>query len=244
VLASKPRFFDSLKDYTQKKISAAGIEQKTIVEGIRLSPSETKIIDSLCKFLNIKSQTADPEAEDYFAGNFGIEHAMYGDQKAVTPKLLFTLHEVTREYKGGEAPSGKENNNVKAILTGLAKKHFLIRYVRNSRLSNGNLRGQTLEVFQPLIKILKYIDEETDTTGHGVSRTEQMVVVLNPIFVDQIRSKFIEYPGDINRRTIIAYGSHNLSEAALRLRDYLMREKSSKRFKARNDPRTAILLPV
>ncbi|MBC3788870.1 hypothetical protein FHK02_5437 [Spirosoma sp. LMG 31448] len=29
---------------------------------------------------------------------------------------------------------------------------------------------------------------------------------------------------------MIAYGSHNLSEASIKLRDYLMREKSSKRY--------------
>ena len=223
--------FESLQDQTQRKISAAGVEQKTIIEGIRLTPSETKVIDSLCKLLNLKSQTIDPDAEDYFAGNIQIEHMMYGGKKTVKPKVLVSLHEITREYRGGDAPGGKEMANVKTILTGLEKKHFLIRYLQNSRLSNGNQRGQILESFQPLIRILKYIDAETDTSGQEVSRTEQMVVALNPIFADQIKSKFIEYPGDINRRTIIAYGSHNLSEAAIRLRDHLMREKSSKRFK-------------
>jgi hypothetical protein len=38
------------------------------------------------------------------------------------------------------------------------------------------------------------------------------------------------YPTDINRRTIIAYGSHDVSEITLRLRDYLMKELSYKHY--------------
>ena len=55
-------------------------------------------------------------------------------------------------------------------------------------------------------------------------------MVLHPIFRRQIDSKFILYPVDINKRTIIAYGNNKVSEATLRLRDYLMRELSSKHY--------------
>jgi len=69
-----------------------------------------------------------------------------------------------------------------------------------------------------------------DKTDIELSKKEETIILLNPIFRRQIDSKFILYPTDITRRTIIAYGSHNLSETALRLRDYLMRELSSKHY--------------
>ena len=76
------------------------------------------------------------------------------------------------------------------------------------------------------------IDLDLATLSYGVGDIEQYkktetIIVLHPIFRRQIDSKFILYPNDINRRTIIAYGSHNVSDIALRLRDYLMRLLSS-----------------
>jgi hypothetical protein len=59
-----------------------------------------------------------------------------------------------------------------------------------------------------------------------------MILRLNPLFTDQIDTKFIVFPEDIDRRTAIAAGSLNgrYPEAIIRLRDYLVREISNKRF--------------
>ena len=81
-----------------------------------------------------------------------------------------------------------------------------------------------------LIHIVNISQTEYSKEDIEMSKKEETVILLNPIFRRQIDSKFIVTPNDINRRTIIAYGSHNLSDIALRLRDYLMRELSSKRY--------------
>lgn len=227
----QPSLFDILQSETLKDIEVAGVEVAQIVEGIKLSPSETKVIDCLCKLLHENSQTSDAKKEDYYSGNIGYELVEYGgDKNTPAPKLAFTLYELTKEYKGGEYVAGKDIENVKQILTELDSKRFLLSYVETTRKKDGGRIERKIEDFSKLIHIVKISHTEYNKEDIELSKKEETVILLNPIFRRQIDSKFILYPNDINRRTIIAYGSHNLSDIALRLRDYLIRELSSKRY--------------
>ena len=226
-----PSLFDSLQTDTLKDIEVAGVERAEIVEGIKLSPSETKVIDCLCKLLHESSQNLNPKEDDYYSGNMGYDLVKYGGyEDTPAPKLAFTIYELTREYKGGEYVSGKDIENVKQILTGLDSKGFLVSYVETTKKKDGGRVERKIEDFRKLIHIIKISQTEYSKEDIELSKKEETVIVLNPIFRRQIDSKFILYPNDINRRTIIAYGSHNLSEIALRLRDYLMRELSSRHY--------------
>ena len=230
----QPSLFDSLQDGSKKEIEKAGVEIKQIVEGIKLSPSETKIIDCLCKLLHENSQNTEPSKDDYYSGNEDFDLIPYGgeqgDKNTPAPKLAFTLYELALEYKGGEYVSGKDIDNVKAILQDLDSKKFLLSYVETTKKKDGGRIERKIEDFRKLISIVKISQTEFNNQDIELSKKEDTIIMLNPIFRRQIDSKFILYPNDINRRTIIAYGSHNLSDIALRLRDYLMRERSSKRY--------------
>ncbi len=227
----QPSLFDNLQSETLKDIEVAGVEVAQIVEGIKLSPSETKVIDCLCKLLQETSQTSDAKKEDYYSGNVCYELVEYGgDKNTPAPKIAFTLYELTREYKGGEYVAGKDIENVKQILTELDSKRFLLSYVETTRKKDGGRIEKKIEDFRKLIHIIKISHTEYNKEDIELSKKEETVILLNPIFRRQIDSKFILYPNDINRRTIIAYGSHNLSDIVLRLRDYLIRELSSKRY--------------
>ena len=224
--------FDKLQDGTKKNIEVAGVEISEIVEGIKLSPSETKVIDCLCKLLHETSQTSDAKQEDYYSGNTNYDLVEYGGEKNTpAPKLAFTLYELTREYKGGEYVSGKDIENIKQVLTDLDNKRFLLSYVETTKKKDGGRIERKIEDFRKLIHIIKISQTEYNKEDIELSKKEETIILLNPIFRRQIDSKFILYPNDINRRTIIAYGSQNLSDIALRLRDYLIREISSKRYK-------------
>ena len=228
--SSQLSLWDVLKDETKTDIEVAGVELTQVVEGIKLSPSETKVIDCLCKLLHENSQSLEPKKEGYYTGNLSPELVEYGDGKTSAPKLAFTLYELTKEYKGGEAISGKDVENVKQILTELNSKQFLIRYTETTKGKKGEWIKKEYEAFRRLINI------DRATLSYGVGDIEQYkktetVILLNPIFRRQIDSKFILYPNDINKRTIIAYGSHNVSDIALRLRDYLLKELSLKHYK-------------
>jgi hypothetical protein len=227
----QPSLFDSLQSETIKDIELAGVEVSEIVEGIKLSPSETKVIDCLCKLLHETSQNLNEKREDYYSGNGGYELVEYGGNKNTpAPKIAFTLYELTKEYKGGDYVAGKDIENVKQILTELDSKRFLLSYVETTKKKDGGRIERKIEDFRKLIHIIKISQTEYSKEDIELSKKEETVILLNPIFRRQIDSKFIISPSDINRRTIIAYGSHNISEAALRLRDYLMRELSSKHY--------------
>jgi len=221
--------WDALGDGTKTDIEVAGVEVTEVVEGIKLTPSETKVIDSLCKLLHENSQTLEPKKEGYYTGNLNPELVEYGGEKTPAPKLSFTLYELTREYKGGDAISGKDVENVKQILTELNSKQFLIRYTETTKGKKGEWIKKEYEAFRRLINVDKA------TLSYGVGDIEhykktETIILLNPIFRRQIDSKFILYPNDINKRTIIAYGSHNVSDIVLRLRDYLLKELSLKHY--------------
>jgi hypothetical protein len=228
----QPSLFDNLNEATKKKILQIEPERSTIVEGIKLSPPETKVIDCLCKLLHNSSQTSDAKKEDYYSGNKGYTVTEYGGigDKSLAPTLGFTLYELTKEYKGGEQIGGKDVENVRQILTELDSKRFLLSYVETSKKKDGGRIERKIEDFAKLIHIVKLSETEYNKENIEQSRAEEIVIILNPIFSRQIDSKFILYPNDINRRTQIAYGSHNLSEIALKMRDYLIRELSNKRY--------------
>jgi len=96
--------FDSLQETTKDKIKeVTGVEITEIAEGIKLSPSETKVIDSLCKLLHDRSQNLEPDKKDYYTGNSGSELVDYGGEKTPAPKLAFTLYELTMEYSQRKA---------------------------------------------------------------------------------------------------------------------------------------------
>ena len=222
--------FDSLDNSTKRDIQATNVEVTEIVEGIKLSPGEQKVIDSLCKLLHEKSQTKDAKEDSYYSGNSGSELTMYGGEKTPAPKLSFTLYELTKEYKGGEIIGGKDIENVKTILQALDERKFLLSYIETTKIKNGGRIERKIEDFSKIIHILKISQTEFSKEDIELSKQEETIIALSPIFRRQIDSKFILYPNDITKRTIIAYGSHNLSDIALRLRDYLIREFSSKRY--------------
>jgi tetratricopeptide (TPR) repeat protein len=226
--AVQPSLFDALLDETKKQIEGAGVEITQIVEGIKLSPAETKLIDCFCKLLHYNSQTSEPNKGDYYSG-LGYDLVTYGGEKTPAPKIAFTIYELAKEYKGGDKISGKDIENIKQIVTDLDNKKFLLSYVETTATKNGRIERK-IEDFKKLIHIVKLSQTEYSKDNIELSKKEETIILLNPIFRRQIDSKFILYPNDILRRTIIAYGSHNLSEIALRLRDYLMRELSSKHF--------------
>jgi len=223
--------FDSLGDSTKKAIETSKIERTEIVEGIKLSPSEQKVIDCLCKLLHEKSQTLEPDKKTYYSGNVAPEMVEYGEDKNTpAPKLAFTLYELTKEYKGGESISGKDVENVKNVLRELDNRRFLLSYIETVFIKGGGRVENKIEGFKKLIDILQLSQTKYSGEDIELSKKEETIILLNPIFRRQIDSKFILYPNDINRRTIIAYGSHNLSETVLRLREYLTKEHSLKHY--------------
>lgn len=227
--------FNSLSLATRQKIeSDENVEKETLVEGLRLTPGERKVIDCFCKLLDLTSQTKEG-SDNYYLGNAaakGREVDYYKGESTPAPTLGLSPYEIAKEYKGGEAVSGKDVANVLEIIQGLAEKKFLIKYTEKSWTgSKGNSasKERKVEVWSPIIWLPEITETERDSQGNVISTKKELLVVLSPIFRAQISSHFIVVPNDITRRTQLAYGNSNVSGATLKLRDYFLQELASSR---------------
>lgn len=231
-------FFDAIQLETKNKIEHSKIEIKA--EGIRLSPTEDKLMKAINKLLYEKSEHKNEESEEFYTGNEQGQLIPYGGQGQTAKAALLRIipAELYKAYLDRDDYSGDDIKFIKKTLNELANKKFLIVYDRK-RKENGKIVTDRIEDFQALIKLVNYIEglSEADLKKLNSGDTEirekrgELLIALNPIFIDQINTKYVEYPFDINRRTTIAAGGHlYITESMIVLRDYMLREISSKRF--------------
>lgn len=241
-----PTLFDSLFPETRNKIEEE--YRETITEGIRLGKAPEKLLNAILNILHRKSNTKinekniPAEPERFYKGNMPTEAVSYGGKNTRAPMLRITPHELFTEVTGSKDYSGKEIKDYNTALKELGSKQYLITYKRKRRVFNGKKYTvviDRIEEYMPLIRIVKYYeglsreeDKRLDEKNSKLSHERgEIILKLNPIFIDQLDTKFILYPTDINKRTEIASGgSLRVTEAITKLRDYLMRAISSKTY--------------
>jgi hypothetical protein len=231
-----PSLFDLLEsDELKQKVSET--KGHDLQHGIRMTPEKEKIINCLMKLLNTKSVN--------YQGNLPAREGNYGGMRTPFPMLKFNIAELACEYTGKENShqlSGKEISIVREMLENLANERHLIVY-RRTRWEEGKHgkreeKVDRIEEYRPLIRLMKYLegltpDEEKRIAAGDIQLAEkkgQIVIQINPLLVDQIDTKFVEYPADINQRTALAAGGpKKVTTSIIRLRDYLMRAISANR---------------
>ncbi len=235
---AQPSLFEMLEPATKEKIIASGANVELTNrkgEGIKLTKGEYKLILSLSKILHEKSQTKDSSKNDYYGGNKGAEliPIKTKENESVelkSPKIAVTLYELAKEFHGGKVTGGSGVKEVARMLYELAEnpdKKALIKYTRIADLGSGKTREYFIETFDSLIKLAEggYKDF---LNGELIDERREIVVNLHPIFIDQIANKYVELPLDITKRMIEAYGSHSVSEIAIKLIEYLARAHSGR----------------
>lgn len=152
--------------------------------------------------------------------------------------LSIKITELCKEYTGKDRYSGKELNTVKKLILDLWEKKYLIQYDRKRKTRNQTVTDR-IEDYQSLIHVMEgfggLTPEELKKNDNGNTAIRKqkgkLIIVLNPLLTDQINSKYVKYPSDINKRTMIAAGGAlKITESINDLRDYLLREKSAKRY--------------
>lgn len=251
----QPSLFDTLMPQTQQKIEESCLE--VTAEGIKLTYAENKLVHALNLLLHEKSQHTDPKIDNFYAGNVPSELADYGvpNNKAKAPVIKFKPVELYKAFAGSNDYSGADIKFIIGTLHQLAEKKVLIKYDRVKKIKDGNkYKNLTdrIEDFQSLIKIILFIpdlsDEEKaalDGGDNSIRETKgEIIIGLNPIFRDQIDTKFIEYPEDTNRRLVIAAGGHKKVTASMQtLMDWMLREISAGRYKTEiNEERMPYIL--
>jgi len=203
-----PRYLYSSRELTQGTRTDIGEDRSKYYSDIGLTASELKTIDVLALLLHKESQTTDPKAENYYAGNVVpliVNHYGHKERRVLYPALQTSYYDIAKEYSL-HSVGGKTLKNVKSILRGLSNKKHLMKY---KEVSQGSV--EDIEAFAPLITL-------ADINDRG-----NVKVILNPIFRSQISKKWITYPADLMRRTEEANGSSRIKEAVLIFRNYMLR---------------------
>lgn len=254
-----PTLFDLLTKETKDKIAHSGnVEIRT--EGIRLTAPQDKLMTALLRLLHDKSDHTNERSESFYSGNLENQIVPYGGcgQNGTSAIMRVYPSELYKAYLDSPDYSGADIKYIKALLQDTEQQKFLIIYERRYEVFSGKSGKETrtdrIEDFQSLFKIIKFYesltDEEKRQLDSGdealVERRGELIVAFNPLLTDQINSKYVEYPEDINRRTMIAAGGHKLvTESAIALRDWMLREISTRRKTAEiNDAKLPFLLKL
>lgn len=236
----KESSFDPLLPATIEKIKS---KNSTVTAyGIKLTPSEDKLMNALLKLLYEKSENKDTKSDQYYAGNEESKLVPFGDKILRSAVLRIRPAELIKEYLGKDDYSGKEIEIVNSVLAGLSEKKFLIQSDESRKVETKNgieTRTNRTEGYQALINIDSFFEDMSDkevtilNSGDKAFRKkrEDLKIALHPILTDQISSKYIEYPTDIDKRTEIASGGiRKVTKSIIDLRDYMMREINQDRY--------------
>ena len=237
--------FDTISsDNIKNKVSNdfGDINNTTKVIGINLTKAQDRLLNCIIVMLQQKSDLD-------FCGNLPPENHRYGSLSNVAyPKLRFSPKELFCAYgdkKNLNDVSQSEIDFIKKTLFGLQDTKFLMVYKRYRwEINKDKQKVQVvdrIEEYQSLLRVLSYheglaINEDTDLDMTcKYNKKEEIVLLLNPILIDQIDTKFIEYPVDINKRMAIAAGSgYKVTDSMVKLRDYLIRAISYARKKQKD----------
>lgn len=209
-----------------ENITGGIINHTTAIKGIHLTVVEDKLLNCILKLLHQKS-------DNTMLGNMPPEFFRYGNTDTPHPKLSFSAAELFNEYRDHKSSSGISHNEIdfiKNTLFNLEQRKFLITYKRKRWEKRGKEKIELIdkiEEYQSLVKIIYYHEgllSNEEESGFNNPNKGKIIVLLNPIFIDQIDTKFIEYPEDINKRTEMAVGGvRKMTVSVLKLRDYLIR---------------------
>jgi hypothetical protein len=240
-LAQKNKFVPSPK-MKQNIIDLGQWEQ--IHAGLtNLSVLEHKAITALHVILHQKSQTVNPEADDFYVGNEVPKVIKTGETELISPVIRFTKHEYYKAFTGKEDYSGKEQKTADKALASLAPRKFLIILQRKKRVQlneKQEYRFDRIELYDPLFRVITVFrdltNKQKDLVNSGDKATRKRkgeeIFALNPIFRDQIDTKYLRYPIDLTRRIRKASNDVGCKEAPSTycLITYLTREHSSKHY--------------
>lgn len=214
--------FEQLEDESLKrKVALAKQNNKFYLEGVKLSVVEDRVVNALYKLIH----------EQNLKKTLRYENDI--------PRLdipLYTLYEACELQKIKKSKqddySGGDVETIKKALDSLSTRPYLIRYVRTEIDKKGNKKSTVVEQFQTLITLVKIYsgltEEETDrhlNKNITTDRKGRIAINLNPILLDQLDTKYILLPKDINTRiALAAQGRQRLPDCIPLFIKYLLRQ--------------------
>lgn len=236
--------FDQFKPATRGKITEAHeIVYQNMDGRTEFSQGEQKMILAFQEILHKKSNTAPGAGEmDYYTGNGETLPAnAEGYKGKPIPALNMSIYEITQIFKNSEKPNSKDRQEVAEILARLQRddKKVLMRYKRffpRTRKVKGKMTEleveQTIEEYASLINVSALDEKERKESGEVLSHKSDISVRLHPLFIDQIKTKWVEKPTiatleEANAKATGSKAPGNFSKLLLNLMEELSRAKSN-----------------
>lgn len=228
-------------EYTTTEDRLGGIEKHGITrEGIALeTPAEYRMIYALYLLIQkSSSEYLNSESDNFYTGNLPTEYSQWGKGKSQVIKIKVSRHELYKAFTGKSDYSGRDIKEIDGVLEGLKKRQCLIRYHRKYKES-GKIKNDLVEGVYPLLTITEHhigisnkeLEDITQQKDTPKRRRGELEIAFNPIFTDQIKEKWINYPSDIIPRLTRAAedNGNRLTTSHYKFLDYSCRELSSKR---------------
>jgi hypothetical protein len=181
------------------------IKQQGLIEwhnqqghGFNLSPFYWDIVLAIVEINASKSETQNTNSPNFYLGN-ATEINRMGDK---TAHVTATLYEIAKTVYGGGKPGGKDQQKIEKALiemhTNPTLRPLLIYPIYDKTTTNS--KGQkervqrTVTTYKPVLEI--YNLNEATTVNGKTRQTNEIVIRLNEIFVQDIKQRFVELRGD------------------------------------------------
>lgn len=224
--------FGLLSQDTQDKIRQAGVlkgtDQEVIVQGIDLTASEAKLVNTFCKLLQREStEVYNPNLPGFYCGNRPPKETHIGK----APQLCVPTTDLVVEYTGNQHPSGPEYKQVEALVDALSTKRFLLKFSEVDYYEKDNTKHvRWIETYATLVSKVT-VGERVEQGGKEIESNEVTKLVLNPIFRADIGTRFIMIPCNLEQQIKEAYKGQRVPKGAIDFAEWMLREMSNKRYK-------------
>jgi hypothetical protein len=233
---------DLFKDFNERN-NAKVIKETFEVEdiGYRLSPQENRLVTAIRSELFNKSENKNINSERYYMGNYfpngEVVKTNFGGQIMTVPHLLVSRGDLYKAFLGKDRYSGQDQKDIDKLLRTFSQRYFLTIYKQHVIIKDETKINRVTE-YLPLVRLkrldkgLSEIDDSLlDQGGDFTNGNGEYLLAINPIWVDQIKTKWVEFPHDLNSRLGNAVGHWNkITSATNYLVNYLFHQRSTKNF--------------
>lgn len=221
---NKPEIMRTSSHFADSRLGWNG----KIVDPLYFDDEIQKVSEAYELLLHQKSQTTDPQKENFYTGNEQSQEIILANVTLISPKISFTDAEFYKAYYRKENYSGPEMAAADKAQDKFLKSPLKTIYKRQK--SNGNydrieMESPLAERVEAYVNITQTEDKQIDSGNSEIKRKNRINIVrLHPIFNDQIATKYILKPTDRILRLKKAAGSEsNIRPSTRQLELYISR---------------------
>ena len=168
-------------------------------QGFNLAPFYWDVVLAIIEINANKSETQDQKSPNFYLGN--ATEINRNDKKGA--HVTATFYEIAKQVYCGAKPSGKEQKKIKDAIEDMRKnpklQPLLIYPVSDTTTINSKGKKErikrTITTRKPVLEVFHYNEDRT-IEGEGTIQTNEVVIRLNDIFVQDIKSRYVELRGD------------------------------------------------